>query len=606
MASPKYVIGIDLGTTNSALGFTRISEEEHPTTEVMKIPQVVSAGNVEERALLPSFLYFPGPELPEGSAALPWDPKRSFLVGEFARSQGALVPARLVSSAKSWLCHSGLDRRAPTLPWESPQDVPKVSPLEASSRYLSHLREAWDQAHPKEKLTDQEIVLTVPASFDAIARELTVEAAKEAGLGNVTLLEEPQAALYAWLEETGERWRKQVSVGDVILVVDIGGGTTDLSLIAVLEENGQLMLQRVAVGDHILLGGDNMDLTLAHLLQARLQEQKKNLDAWQFRALTFGCRQAKEALLGNPELEAFPIVIPGRGSSLLGKSIRTELNRKDMESVLLDGFFPRVGPEERPKERKRAGLAQLGLPYESDPAISRHMAYFLARQLGATENLPGALKIEGRSFLHPTAILFNGGVLNAPVMRQRVVDIVNDWVGREGGAPVRILEHASLDLAVARGAAYYGQVRHGRGIRIRGGTARAYYVGIESTLPAVPGFEPPVRALCLAPFGMEEGSEAEMTGQEFGLVVGEPAVFRFFASSTRREDKVGTVVEDARELEELPPIETTLEGEAGRMIPVHLKAQVTEVGTLQLWCVDRGDKERWKLEFNVRMTGEEE
>lgn len=602
MSEATYAIGIDLGTTNCALGYAPLHEEK---AEIRAFPlaQVVSAGHVEARPLLPSFLYLPGPELPAGSTSLPWDNARAFLVGEFARTQGAQVPARLVSSAKSWLCHSGINRREPNLPWEAPEEVPKTSPLDASARYLAHLREAWDAAHPEAPLAAQEIVLTVPASFDAVARELSVEAAALAGLPRVTLLEEPQAALYSWIESAGERWRKQVSVGDVILVVDVGGGTTDFSLIAVAEEGGQLSLQRVAVGDHILLGGDNMDLTLAHVVHQKLQGQGKTLDPWQFRALTFGCRQAKEKLLAEESLAEFPIVVPGRGSSLFAKSIRTELTRAELTSILIDGFFPRTGPEARPREKKRAGLAQLGLPYANDPAISHHLAAFLGRQLGAADRLLGAQA--GRSFIHPTAVLFNGGVLNAPILRQRVLDLLNGWITAEGGPPVRVLEGASLDLAVARGASYFTRAKRGAGVRIRGGTARAYYVGVESTMPAVPGFEPPLRALCLAPFGMEESAESELKGQEFGLVLGEEAEFHFFASSARRDDKVGAVVEDARELEEMPLITATLDGEAGRVVPVHLRAQVTAIGTLQLWCVARGGHPRWKLEFSVRMSGDD-
>jgi molecular chaperone DnaK (HSP70) len=602
MSEAKFSIGIDLGTTNTALAYSPI-EGEKVTIEAENISQVVSAGNVEAKPLLPSFLYVPGPELPEGSAALPWDKARSFIVGEFARAQGALVPARLISSAKSWLCHSGLDRRSQVLPWESPEDVPKLSPLESSARYLSHLRESWDQAHPDAPLAAQEIVLTVPASFDAIARELTVEAAKMAGLSNLHLLEEPQAALYCWLESNGEKWRKQVSVGDVILVVDVGGGTTDFSLIAVSEEAGNLVLQRVAVGDHILLGGDNMDLTLAYTVNQKLSTQGKTLDAWQLRALTHGCRQAKEKLFSDASLNEFPITVPSRGSSLFGKSIRTELTRAELTSILVDGFFPRAPIDAKPKEKRRAGLAQIGLPYASDPAVTNHLAYFLSRQVGAAKQT-GA-KVSGESFVHPTAVLFNGGVLHAPILQERVIEVLNGWLAQENGKPVRVLESASLDVAVARGASHFGRVRKGQGLRIKGGTARAYYVGVESTMPAVPGFEPPTRALCLAPFGMEEGTEVELAGQEFGLVVGEPAEFRFFASSTRRDDKVGSVVEDAKELEELPQIESTLEGEAGRVVPVKLRAQVTEIGTLQLWCVERNQQNRWKLEFNVRMTSEE-
>ena len=442
-------------------------------------------------------------------------------------------------------------------------------------------------------MDSEEIIITVPASFDAAARELTMQAANQAGLHNVTLLEEPQAALYAWLEKVGDGFRKQVKVGDVILVVDVGGGTTDLSLMAVTEQDGDLQLTRMAVGDHILLGGDNMDLTLAHHLA-----QGKNLDAWQFTALTYGCRQAKERLFADAKLKKVPISIPSRGSALVGGTIKAELTREDVSRILVDGFMPQVRVTDVPRTARRTGLTQVGLPYAQDPGITRHLAAFLTRQSRIAE---------GKSFVHPTAILFNGGVFKASALKARVVEVVNDWLAKDSGSPVKELEGADLDLAVARGAAYYGWVRHGHGIRIRGGTARAYYVGVEAAVPAVPGFEPPVKALCVAPFGMEEGTKADIPPQEFALVVGEPTVFRFFESSVRREDRVGDMIDDAartEELEEVAPIETTLGGDSGKLVPVNLQAAVTEVGTLELRCLEKGGAGRWKLELNVRTKEE--
>lgn len=596
----RYALGIDLGTTNCALSFVPLDEEAEASPGVLAVPQVVHAGEIGERQLLPSFLYLPGEvELPAGSLALPWDRDRSFAVGAFAREQGASVPARLVSSAKSWLSYAGVDRRAAILPWASPEEVPKVSPVEASARYLAHLREAWDAAHPEAPLAEQELVITVPASFDAVARELTVEAARLAGIGErFTLLEEPQAALYAWVAGAGDTWRKQVQVGDLILVVDIGGGTTDFSLIAVGEEDGSLQLQRVAVGDHILLGGDNMDLALAWAVRTRLEAEGKKLDDWQMRALTYGCRAAKEALFGDPSLRSMPVVVPGRGSKLIGGAIRTELTREVLERTLVDGFFPVVGSEARPQAPRRIGLTALGLPYASDPAITRHLAAFLGRQIEAA---PQGVRLEGRSFLHPTAVLFNGGVTKATLLRDRIVELLSSWAAAEGGQPVRVLEGGDPDLAVARGAAYYARVRQGRGVRIRGGAARSYYVGIERAEPAVPGIPPRIDAVCVAPFGMEEGTEATLP-EVLGLVVGEPALFRFFASSARREDTVGTRI-DPEELEELSPIETALEGPTGQVVSVQLHARYTEVGTLELSAVEPATGKRWKVEYNVRAEG---
>ena len=566
-------IGIDLGTTNSAVAS---SEGAVP------IPQMTAPGTVEERLLLPSFLYLPNAgEFPDGSLEDP------YIVGEFARSHGIKVPTRLVASAKSWLSHSGVDRLEKLLPWDAPSDVQRVSPVEASARYLRHLVRAWTQRHGA--IENQDVVLTVPASFDAAARDLTMQAAKQAGLLNVTLLEEPQAALYSWLELTGDNFRKQARVGDVILVVDVGGGTTDFSLIAVAEEAGDLQLTRLAVGDHILLGGDNMDLTLAHNLA-----RDKTLDNWQFTALTYGCRQAKESLFADSKLKKAPISVVSRGSALVGGTLKFDLTRQDLTQILVDGFMPRVPITEVPKTARRTGLTQLALPYAQDPGITRHLAAFLTRQSRIAE---------GKSFVHPTAILFNGGVFKAAALKTRITEVVNEWLRADGGSPVKELEGADLDLAVARGAAYYGFVRQGHGIRIRGGTARAYYVGVEAAVPAVPGFDPPIRALCVAPFGMEEGTQADVPPQEFALVVGEPTVFRFFASSVRREDRVGDLVENAQrsdELEEVAPIETTLSGEAGQLVPVNLQAAVTEVGTLELRCLEKGGSGRWKLEMNVR------
>ncbi len=613
--SARYSVGIDLGTTHSAVSYFVLEEGKPRGAQqpMLPIPQLTAPGTVEARQLLPSFLYLPSPsEFPAGSLGLPWDADRAEIAGELARSHGAKVPSRLISSAKSWLCHPGVDRSAPLLPWQAPEEVQKLSPLDVSARYLRHLREAWDASMAKEQpdraLSKQQVFLTVPASFDAAARELTLEAARKAGLPDVTLLEEPQAALYAWLEASGEGFRKQVQVGEVILVVDVGGGTTDLSLIAVLDRNGEVELQRLAVGDHILLGGDNMDLALAHTLSQALTAQGKKLDAWQFNGLTYGCRQAKETLFAGSAQTA-PIAIPGRGSSLIGGTLRTELSRAQMDALLTDGFFPKVAAGDAPATARRTGLAQMALPYAQDPAITRHLGAFLTRQakaLAASSDAP--IDVTGRSFVHPTAVLFNGGVFKAGPLKARVLEVLNGWLAADGGKPVKELPGADLDLAVARGAAYYGWVRQGHGLRIRGGTARAYYVGVETAMPAVPGMEPPVQALCVAPFGMEEGTQADVPPQEFGLVVGEPTRFRFFSSSVRRDDKVGDRVEDVagnEELEEVAPIETSLpagKGQSeGQLVPVNLQAAVTELGSLELRCLERGGQGKWKLELSVRM-----
>jgi len=606
-----YSIGIDLGTTNSAVSYFKLADAtaRGQAQTMLAIPQVTAVGAVGEKLLLPSFLYLPNAaEFPAGSLTLPWEKNPASVVGEFARTHGSKVPMRLVASAKSWLCHAGVDRQAAILPWQAPEDVQRISPLAAAAQYLAHLRAAWDHQFPADLLAQQDVVLTVPASFDAAARDLTLKAAQSAGLPNVTLIEEPQAAFYAWLEQMGEGFRKQVQPGDVVLVVDVGGGTTDFSLIAVTAKDGDVALTRVAVGDHILLGGDNMDLALAHTVNQRLTAAGKKLDAWQFNALTHACRQAKETLFADPKLQQCPLVVPGRGSSLIGGTIKAELSREELSRILTDGFFPKAAVTDLPQSARRTGLAQMALPYAQDAGVTRHLAAFLTRQaraMAAAHDAP--VQVTGRTFVHPTAVLFNGGAFKATPLKDRVLEVLNTWLAADGGEPVKELDGAELDLAVARGAAYYGWVRHGHGLRIRGGTARAYYVGIETAMPAVPGMEPPVKALCVAPFGMEEGTQADVPPQEFGLVVGEPTSFRFFASSVRRDDRVGTMLEDVAgsdELEEVAPIETTLIAQVvqeGKLIPVNLQAVVTEIGTLELRCLEKGGPGQWKLELNVRM-----
>jgi hypothetical protein len=605
---PCYSVGIDLGTTNcvlSSLDLTR-SEGENVVQEVMAIPQLISPGVVDNRKQLPSFLYQAHEaELAEADLVLPWTDKPNATVGELARQLGSKTPIRLVSSAKSWLCHSGVDCRSPILPIEAPQEVKRISPLEASIRYLEHMKAAWDYEHPEAPLEKQDLVITVPASFDPAARELTAEAARTVGMGHAILLEEPQSALYNWIQQSHGAWREQTGVGEIILVVDVGGGTTDLSLIAVTQHEGNLDLKRIAVGDHILLGGDNMDLALAYTVKAKLEIQGKSLQPWQIQALTHGCRDAKEALFKDPSLNEMALVVPSRGSSLVGGSIRTEITREEVNRVLIEGFLPQVKVSDRPFSKPRTGLTTIGLPYAQDAAITRHLGYFLTRQLSAIDDIPDYRKPNNATFLHPTAVLLNGGVLKAAPLADRLMSILNGWLAAEQARPARMLEGADLDLSVAQGAAYYGYVRKGRGVRIRGGTAAAYYVGVESAMPAVPGMAPPLQALCVAPFGMEEGTEEQLPPHEFGLVVGEPVRFRFFGSTVRREDEVGMRLDywTPDEISELDEIEVTLpvEGrEPGEVVPVRLCAAVTEVGTLKLDAVAKDESNRWKVEFDVR------
>jgi Ethanolamine utilization protein EutJ (predicted chaperonin) len=628
----RYIVGIDLGTTNCVASYADARHAAEGKAEVLtlKIPQVTRPGVVEAAEFLPSFYYIPSKsELPPNSLALPWRPGMAnpvnpananadadsadnaavadYAVGIFALERGASVPIRLVSSAKSWLCHPGVDKTNAILPWNAPDDVRKISPLEASSAYLEHIRRAWDhtmsEGRDELRLENQAVYLAVPASFDAAARQLTVEAAQTAGIGRVTLIEEPQAAFYSWLFGRGDAWRRDVTVGDVVLVCDIGGGTTDFSLIEVAEEGGQMTLKRIAVGEHILVGGDNMDLTMAYAARAKFTAKGITPDAWQMLGLVHNCRQAKEKMLSDASCQSHPVSILGRGRGVVGGTLQAELLRSDIDDTILEGFFPRSDINDAPMEKKSSGFRQLGLHYSADSAVTRHMAKFLRRHAVASE---GSL---GKTFLHPTKILFNGGVTKAAMITRRIVEVLDAWLEAEGGRPVTILGGDgpdTADIAVAVGASYYGCVRTGGGVRVRGGTGMSYYIGVETPMPAVPGVAPPIKAVCVAPFGMEEGTEAAIPGGEFGLVVGEHSTFRFFASTVRKKDAPGTAVEswDEEEIVELSPIETTLapDGEVlnGDVVPVRIRACLTEIGTLELWCETPDGKNRWKLELNVR------
>ena len=594
--------------------------EDQARIRLQEIPQLVGAGEVAPRHLLPSFLYVPGQiDFPAGSTALPWSAQPPFVIGELARQRGAENPVRLVASAKSWLSYGGASRTSPILPWGAPEEVTHVSPVEASAEYLRHLAAAFDAqvagGDAALALARQDVLLTVPASFDEEARELTLRAAKLAGLESVTLLEEPQAAFYAWVDALGDRWRRRVAVGDLVLVCDVGGGTTDFSLIAVAERDGQLTLERVAVGEHILLGGDNMDLALARRLQQRLEASGHRVDTWQLHGLWHQSRLAKEALLTRPERE-WPVTLLGRGSKLVGGTIKTNLTIDDVNEVLLDGFFPIVGSDAMPARQRRVGLQEIGLPYAADAAVTRHLARFLSRQSIGGASSP-AIRRGPSGLACPTHVLFNGGVMKAESLRRRVVDVLGTWLREDGFEPLddrHVLEAPDLDHAVAHGAAYYGAARRGRGVRIRSGAARTYYVGIESAMPAVPGLPAPLKALCVVPFGMEEGTSASIPERQFGLIVGEPAEFRFLTSTVRKADAAGALIEDwGDDLEELSPLEVTLpveRNDSDATVPVTLESRVTEIGTLELWCVERTATKgrtkkpeggaRWKLELNIR------
>lgn len=582
MGQSRFIVGIDLGTTNSAVAYVDLGDPaEVPPIRLFAMPQLVAEGKLGDVSSLPSFLYLPGEhDLPAGAVALPWDKDRGYCVGTFARDQGARVPARLISSAKSWLVHAGVDRQAPILPWGSPSEVPHLSPVEAASRFLQHMREAWDQQMSQGRrewsLGESDVVLTVPASFDEVARELTVAAARRAGLAKLTLLEEPQAAFYSWVRSQGDLWREDLADGDVVLVCDVGGGTTDFSLIAVRGEGEEMSLERIAVGDHLMLGGDNMDLALARHLERRLVKRAGELDGKQWAALVHACRQAKEALLSPGADDKFGITIAGRGSKVIGGSLRIDLHRDEVLELVLDGFFPQE-PFDAELRRARGGLQELGLPYAADPAVTRNLAAFLKRH-------------DAR----PAAVLFNGGAMKATLVQDRVVETIAGWFGEE---PV-VLESRSLDLAVGLGAATYGLVRAGQGVRIRGGTVRAYYVGVDD-----PGSKRK-KAVCLIPFGVEEGGEVQISDRAFDLVTDRPVTFPLHCSTAPLGHDPGQVVEITDDVFlDLPPLHTVLSfdrGVSNQSVPVELGARLTELGTLQLFCQAKASEHRWDLEFSIR------
>jgi molecular chaperone DnaK (HSP70) len=602
---PRFLVGIDLGTVNSALAAVDLLRggDLAEAVEAWPIPQLVAPGQVAPRPLLPSSLYLPGPELPEELRRLPWGDDDA-VVGALAREQGARVPGRLVLSAKSWLAHPRADRRAPILPWGAPEGFPRVSPVEASAHYLEHLRLAWNAAHPGAPLEEQELMLAVPASFDEVARELTLEAAAAAGLPRATLIEEPAAAFHDWASRNrGDLAGALGGERALVLVVDVGGGTTDLTLVHAEVRDGRPSFTRLAVGDHLLLGGDNMDLALARLAESRLPER---LDPARFGLLVLACREAKERLLADGAPASAPVAVAGRGSRLVGGALSASLGREEVRALVLDGFFPMVAPEDRPRRGARtAGLAELGLPYEPDPAVTRHAAAFLAANAGG-----------GAPLARPDAILVNGGVFTPPDVRRRLAEAVSAL--SPGAPPVRILAAPALDLAVARGAAASALARRGIGQRIGGGSPRAFYVGI-----ATPAGE---QALCVVPRHLEEGSRVSVP-RPFTLALGRPVRFPLFASVRPRLERPGDVVPATDDLTPLPPLEAVLgeaegvrspgepahpgSGRAGSRsvraesrgaaeVPVRLEAALTEIGTLELWCVATDRDARWKLEFGLR------
>lgn len=576
----RYCVGIDLGTTNSAVSFVDSTLRTSKVCD-LQVPQVVGPGLIEARDTLPSFHYEAAKgEFPPGALRLPWDAQAPcYAVGFFARDHGATVSGRVVASAKSWLCHPGVDRTAPILPSQGAPDVLRLSPVTVSARYLGHIRNAWNHAFPKHPLETQDVALTVPASFDEVARELTVRAAVEAGLPRVTLIEEPQAAFYAWIAGRGTAWRRMVREGQRILVCDVGGGTSDFTLIDVeTDEDGKLRFRRVAVGDHLILGGDNLDHALARHLEDRLSRGRK-LESRAWETLVRGCCRVKEALLGEDPPPRLTVNVAVPGSRLIGSSMQAEVAREEAVMLLVEGFLPRVPLDAKPTTR-RAGFQELALPYAQDPAITRHLAAFLT----------------AHGSRGPDLVLLNGGLFASVALRERLLSVLHEWFPT---AALSVLANDRLDLAVARGAAYYGMVRRGKGVRIAGGLAQTYYVGVDT------GRESGMDAVCLLPAGTQEGEEVDLD-RTFRLRIRQPVEFALYVSTTRMEDVPGSIVsvEDGP-LTPLPPIRTVLQ--AGRkteadLVYVHLHARLTEVGTIELWCTQVTQDRKWRLEFDVRAT----
>lgn len=604
----KFIIGIDLGTTNCAVSYAKISTNLDEDIQILDflIPQVTAPGIIEEKPLLPSYMYIASEvELPKGSLDLPWAKDLNYCVGEFARKRGAESPKRLISSAKSWLCHGGISRETKILPLNLDEDIEKYSPIEVSAKYLEHIKNAWNYKmasnDPTLKMEEQLVLITIPASFDAAARDFTVKAAHIAGLQNITLLEEPQAAFYSWINNNKDTWRKQIKENDVILVFDIGGGTTDFSLIYVGQEDGNLTLNRIAVGNHILLGGDNIDIALANVVKQKLEASGKKIDNWQFQSLWYITRNAKETIF-NENHENIPVTILSKGKSVISGTIKSELTKSELHKIIFEEFFSKVSINEMPTVQKRIGLTELSLPYANDPKITRHLAKFLKEHVN---NEKYQKKNINSTFVIPDAILFNGGVMKPVSLQDHVIDVINSWINETGSnSKVKKLENQDMDLAVARGATYYGLTKLGRGIRIKGGTAASYYIGIESSMPAVPGMPPILKALCVVPAKTEEGTKISITNKEFGLRVGEKSEFKMFVSTTHKTEPPGTILEEWEEgdLIEMMPLETTLEKKDTNLdiVPVTLESYVSEIGTIEIWCVEKNGSNKWKLEFNIR------
>ncbi|WP_050926419.1 Hsp70 family protein [Vibrio harveyi] len=608
MASPRFLVGIDLGTTNTVVAYCEITDNlEQSEVSLFDIDQLIGPGEVVRKPLLPSFRYHPAVgQISPSDLTLPWENEpvsgdiSNVIVGEWARELGAKVEGRQVSSAKSWLSHQAVDRSSDILPWAGAQDVDKVSPVIASASYLNHIRQAWNYRHPSNKLEDQDVVVTVPASFDETARKLTLEAAQLAGLKKIVLLEEPQAVCYDWYARHQQTAADELKELPLILVCDVGGGTTDLSLIeASFSSQNELALDRIGVGEHLMLGGDNLDLALAHLAESRFNQSKK-LTAASLTKLIQQTRKAKENLLSASAPEEVKITMLGSGSKLLGGTKSIGLSKQEVHQIALDGFFPLSDFSEVP-DKRRSAVVEFGLPYVADPAVSKHVAEFLTQHQQVSR---AALGIEDdKQNAIPVGLLLNGGVFNSELVTERVTTLLSDW----RGAPVTVLDNPHPDWSVALGAVAFGKARRGAQLKIGGGAARSYFLHLQEKNKMG-------KALCLLAKGTEEGHEIRLSGRRFSLTLGEPVRFNLLTSThdpltNNTAIQNGVMVDvDPDLFAPLPPYITTLEGEGAELqanqkerVEVQLACQLTEVGTLKMECVSaEDDSKRWELEFEVR------
>ncbi len=595
----RYIVGIDLGTTNSAVSYVDLLAEDSRNRgiKLFPVPQLTGPGEVSAMPVLPSFCYIPGKyDIAADAIELPWRTRESNFVGVLARDHGSKVPSRLVSSAKSWLCHSQADRRARILPWGAGEEIPRISPVEATAAFLRHIRLAWNSRQGEDDdryLENQMVILTVPASFDEVARDLTLEAASIAGLKHLTLLEEPLAAFYSWLTRHEKSWREFIRPGELVLVCDVGGGTTDFTLITLRETEGSPRFERIAVGDHLILGGDNIDLALArHIEQQFNNTQPLSGDRW--KTLCHLCRQAKENIL-NQGTDTETITMMGEGSSLIGGTLTARLDRETLERIVVEGFFALVEPDRETRQTPRKGISEFGLPYESEPAITRHIGAFLEKHQNEIR------QYLGDRMAFPDLILFNGGTLKAPLVQERIREAIRYWFGVEQTDQPRILENPDPDLAVALGASYYGLVKSGLGVRVGSGSPRSYYLGFTRKDEA--GAEQKA-AICLVERGVDEGTRLSLPeDRNFEVLTNQPVSFDLYSSSYRSGDRCGDIVAIDDTLTPLPPLQTVVQfGQKGKKtaIPVAIEAEYTEMGVLALWCRSLSSSHRWRLQFQLR------